>query len=172
MKPTTSFKKRVAEIRTLVAEQKFAVALDAVDSLLREWQDQPALLVLRGEIIQLMDEDGPSLEEAEAALKRATTLDDRNADSWLEFAHYQFAVVDDAKAAEKSFSRAISESCETLISALIGRAGALEELGRRRDAFDCLSVAKYLHNSVKPTNGSSSDTENLYDRWESLVGDA
>lgn len=172
MKPISNFKRKVTEIRALVAEDKFAKALAAVDNLLREWEDQPALLVLRSELIQMQDENGPSLDEAAAALKRATTLDERNADTWLEFGHFKFAVDDDAKSAEKSFSRAIAESSETLISALIGRAGALEEMGRKRDAFDCLSVAKYLHNSVMTNNGSSSYEDNLYDRWESLVGDS
>lgn len=171
MKRTASFKRGLTAIRTMMAEHRYAKALSAVEELLHEWEDQPALLVLRGELIQLQKEHGPSLEDAAVTLKRATTLDERNGDAWLEFGHFQFAVDDDAKAAEKSFQRAIATSSETLISALIGRAGALEEMGRKRDAFDCLSIAKYLHGSVKSNNGAASYEGSLYDRWESLIGD-
>lgn len=171
MKRTASFKRAMIAIRRMMTEGKYAKALSAVDELLLEWEDQPALLVLRGELIQLQEEGGPSLEDAAATLKRATTLDERNGDTWLEFGHFQFAVDDDAKAAEKSFQRAVAASSETLISALLGRAGALEEIGRKREAFDCLSIAKYLHSSVKSNNGAASYEGSLYERWESLVGD-
>ena len=122
------YKRATAEIRSLRGRRKFAEALASVDALLEEWPDQPALLVLRGELVQLQDEKGPPLEDAAASLKRATALDERNADAWLELGHFQFAVEDDAKAAEKSFGSSIAASSESLIAALIGRAGALEEL--------------------------------------------
>ncbi len=170
MKSTAGYKRALAEVQSLLARRKYGEALANVDALMGDWPDQPALLVLRGELIQLQAEDGPPLEDAAAALKRAVALDDRNADAWLELGHFQFAVEDDAKAAEKCFSRAIGASSAALVAALLGRAGALEELGRKQEAFDCLSVARYLQNATPQKNGAALDEAGLLERWESLVG--
>ncbi len=170
MNAITGYKGTISEVRSLMSRSKFSEALAEVDALLEQWPDQPALLVLRGELIQLQDENGPPLDEAVFALKRAATLDPRNADALLELAYFQFAVQDDSRAAEKSFSRSISASSEALISALVGRAGALEELGRKREAFDCLLVARYLQSSESTRNGSTEEQVDLFERFESLVG--
>jgi tetratricopeptide (TPR) repeat protein len=172
MKSTASFKRAMGAIRSRMASRKYAEALAQVEALLGQWEDQPALLVLRGELIQLRDEGGPSLQEAAEALKRATTLDERNADTWLELGHFQFAVEDDAKEAEKSFAQAVAASGASLIAALLGRAAALEELGRKSEAFDCLSAARYLQHAAGTRNGSTQDDISVFERWESLVGNA
>jgi tetratricopeptide (TPR) repeat protein len=169
MKGTNSFKRGMSTIRTHIANDKYAEALREVDRLLQDWKDQPALLVLRGELIQLQEKNGPSLEVAAGSLKMATTLDDQNGEAWLELGHYQFAVEDNAKAAEKSFAKAVSTSSETLAAALLGRAGALEEMGRTREAFDCLTIARYLQSTTDLKNGSSAAGESVFERWESLV---
>jgi len=171
MKRTANYKRRINAIRALMDDQKYAQALAKVDGLLGEWQDQPALLVLRAHLIQLQEEDGPPLEDAAEALKRATTLDEQNGDAWLELAHFQFAVEDNAKAADKSFAQAVDASRKTLIAALLGRAAALEELGRKPEAFDCLSAARYLQSAIAPNNHSPSAETSLFERWESLVAD-
>jgi len=172
MKRTAAFKRAVTAIRGLMSARKCAEALAEVDATLAQWEDQPALLILRGELIQLQDENGPPLDEAADALKRATALDERNGDAWLELGHFEFAALDDCKAAEKSFAQAVAASSQTLIAALVGRAAALEEMGRKREAFDCLSVARYLQSAASTKNGSAADEASLFDRWESLVGDA
>ena len=171
MKRTANYKRQIKAIRALMADQKYAQALNEVDKLLQEWQDQPALLVLRAELIQLQEKDGPPLEDAAEALKRATTLHEQNGDAWLELGHFQFAVEDNAKAAEKSFAHAVDASRETLIAALLARAAALEELDRKREAFDCLSAARYLQSAIAAHNDSRSAETNLFERWESLVTD-
>jgi tetratricopeptide (TPR) repeat protein len=172
MKSIGSFKRALGEIRSLMARRKHAEALAHVTALLGDWENQPALLVLRAELIQLQDENGPPLDAAGDALKRAVALNDRNADAWLELGHFQFAVNDDAKTAEKSFAAAVAASSESLIAALVARAGALEEMGRTRDAFDCLSVARYLQGAMPNKNGSAEGEASLFDRWESIVGNA
>lgn len=169
MNATSGYKASLAEIGSLMDRSKYAEALQAVESLLEKWPAQPALLVFRGELIQLQEDDGPSLDEAATALKQATQLDPRNADAWLEWGSFQFAVQDDAKAAEKSFSQAISTASDALISALIGRAGALEELGRTREAFELLVAARYLQSSPSTSNGSGAKEVDLFERFESLI---
>jgi hypothetical protein len=154
-----------------MATGKYAQALVDVDKLLEEWEDQPALLVLRSQLIQLQEEDGPPLEVASGALKRATTLHGTDGNAWLELAHFQFAVDDNAKVAEKSFAKAVGASRETLIAALLGRAAALEELNRKREAFDCLSAARSLQNAIASNSDSVSLETNLFERWESLVAE-
>src|SRR5438067_1422346 len=162
MKSTARYKRALAEIRSLRERRKYADSLAAVEALLGQWPDQPALLVLRGELIQLQGEQGPSLDDAAAMLKRAAVLDDRNADALLELAHFQMAVEDDTRTADRSFVSAIAASTESLIAALVGRAGALEELGRKQEAFDCLSTARYLQNATATKNGSSGDQAGLF----------
>jgi len=172
MKSTTGFKRALAQIRLHRQRQKYGQALAEIDALLSQWPDQPALLILRAELIQLQDEQGPSLDDAVGALKRATVLDERNADAWLELGHFQLAIEDDARAAEKSFTAAVAFSSESLIGALVGRAGALEELGRKQEAFDCLSAARYLQSAAATKSSASDDKQSVLQRWESLVGTA
>ena len=171
MKRIGNYNRTMTVIRSLMGARKYVEALVQLDALLNEWEDQPALLVLRGELIQLQDEDGPALDQAAVALKRAAALDERNADAWLELGHFQFAVDDDAKAAEKSFARGVMASSESLIAALLGRAAALEELGRKREAFDCLSMARHLQRAMESGDETMADATSLFERWESLVGD-
>ena len=167
-----NYEAKLADIYSLIERAKAAEALRALDHLMLVWPEQPALLVLRGELIQMQDQDGPDLDEASAALKRATRLDPSSANAWLEFAQFQFAVKDNAKAAEKSFAIAISTASEVLIAALIGRAGALEELGKRREAFECLHVARSLQDSHSTGERSEFQEEDLFDRWDSLIGES
>jgi tetratricopeptide (TPR) repeat protein len=172
MKTTASYKRAVAAIRSFRQRHKYAEALASLEALLNQWPDQPVLLLLRAELIQLQDEQGPRLDDAAIALKRAVALDDGNADAWLELGHFQFAIKDDARAAEKSFVQAIGASSATLIAALVGRAAALEELGRNSEAFDCLSAARYLQSAAATKNGAPVGEADLLGRWESLVGNA
>jgi hypothetical protein len=158
-------------IQKLMADHKYAQALVEVDKLLEQWEDQPALLVLRGELIQLQEEGGPHLEDAADALKRATILHDKNGDAWLELGHYQLAVEDNAKAADRSFAKAVDTSRETLIAALLGRAAALDELNRKSEAFDCLSAARSLQMAIASNEHSPHVETNLLERWESLVAE-
>jgi tetratricopeptide (TPR) repeat protein len=169
MKGIANYKRQTRAIRALMSDRKYAQALEELDKLLQEWHQQPALLVLRGELIQLQEENGPPLEEAADALKRATVLHENDAGAWLELAHFQFAVEDNTKAAEKSFARAVDISRETLVAALIGRAAALDELNRKSEAFDCLSAARYLQSAIAANNHSPSAKNSLFERWESLV---
>lgn len=169
MSTVAEFKSGISKIHSLLDKEKFGAALRELDSLMMEWPNQPALLVLRGELIQLQEEDGPPIDEAIAALKKATVLDARNADAWLELGYIQFSVQDDAKTADKSFVRSISAASQTLVSALIGRAGALEELGKKSEAFECLLIARYLQRSPL-VKGETDEEVNLFDRFQSLVG--
>jgi hypothetical protein len=171
MKRTASYKRKVTAVQALMADRKYSQALAEVDELLQEWEDQPALLVIRSQLIQLQEDDGPPLDAAADALKRATMLYEKDSSAWLELAHFQFAVEDNARAAEKSFAKAVNASCETLIEALIGRAAALDELNRKSEAFDCLSAAKNLQNAIAPSKGSHPTETRLFERWESLVAE-
>jgi tetratricopeptide (TPR) repeat protein len=169
MNGISGYEGKLEEVQSLMSRAKFAEALQRLDELLQQWPDQPALLVLHGELIQLQNETGLELEEAAAAFKRATKLDPRNADAWLELGQFQYAVKDNAKTAEKTFAQAIAVASETLVAALIGRAGALEELGRKREAFDCLHAARSLQNADSTSGNSEFQELDLFERWESLI---
>jgi tetratricopeptide (TPR) repeat protein len=85
----------------------FAKALALVDRLLKQWPDNPLLLVKRAQLIQLQEtEEGPSLEEAKASLERAVGLDEASPAPLIELGFFLFAVEDNAKAALPCFQKA------------------------------------------------------------------
>lgn len=147
MKNATTFKRRLTHARKLAQQEDFAAALAIVDELLADWPGAASLHVLRAELIQLGEDDGPPLEEAKRSLNEALRLDDESIDAMLEKAHFEFAIEDDAKMAAKTFDTAIERSTAALVNALLGRAAALAELERRDEAFDCLARARWLQSS-------------------------
>jgi tetratricopeptide (TPR) repeat protein len=172
MKPTRGYRQRLATIRRLMEAGDYRSALNEVAALSDDWPGAAPLHVLRARLIQLQEEDNdrtPSLEEAKTVLKRAIDLDDPSLSPLLEQAHYQFAVEDDAKAALQTFKKAAQAYKEVLIEALLGQAAALEELGRREEAFDCLSQARLLQTAINGDAARQPWSEQLLQRWNELA---
>jgi tetratricopeptide (TPR) repeat protein len=155
MKPVSSFKRRLEKIRRLADQKKHGKAFDEADRLLREWPDNPELLVLWSDLLQLQEEDkGPSLEAAKAALQRAADLDDQAPQPLIELGYYLYALEDDNKGAAKLFDRAISLSRRLLEDALVGKVKALEDLGRGEEAWKYVEEIIWL----RRTNGQARDS--------------
>ena len=170
MKSTSTYKRKLSAIRRERKAGHYAGALEMVDHLLADWPGSACLHVMRAELIQLLpDEAGPPLSDAIDSLRTAVDLDDRSPEALLEQGHYQFAVEDDAKVAAKTFSKAVDRSQRLLVASLLGRAAALEELGRRAEAFDCLAAARWLQSNNGTTHGSGEE-QRLLSQWESLLG--
>ncbi len=175
MKSTSTYKRKLSVIRRVRKVGRYAEALEMVDQLLASWPGSACLHVMRAELIQLLpDKGGPTLSDAIDSLRAAVDLDDRSPEALLEQGHYQFAVEDDAKGAAKTFSKAVDRGKRLLIGALLGHAAALEELGRRAEAFDALAAARWLQSSNGATHGggahSSDEEQRLLNQWESLLG--
>ena len=169
MKSTSTYRRKISAIRREKKAGRHAEALAMVDGLLADWPGSSGLHVMRAELIQLQDGSGPALAEAIDSLRAAVDLDGGSPEALLEQGHYQFAVEDDAKAAAKTFSKAVDRSKRYLVAALLGQAAALEELGRRAEAFDALAAARWLQSSNGGTHNSSEEQQ-LLNQWESLSG--
>ena len=65
------------------------------------------LWILRGDAIQLCEDDEIEIEDAEASYRQALELDPRSADAFESLGHYTYAILDDARGALEYFHRAI-----------------------------------------------------------------
>jgi hypothetical protein len=156
MKSTSSFKRGVAKARREWLAKRYDRALAQVDRLLEEWADNPQLLVMWADLVQLQGgEDGPTLEDAKAAYQRAADLDQPSPSALLELGHFHYAVEDDAEKATQFFAKAINLCKSQLRQALLGQAKALAERDRKAEALACLAEAYWLetHDS-KQRNGA------------------
>jgi tetratricopeptide (TPR) repeat protein len=170
MKPTSSFRKFMDKIRRDCKSERFDRALTELNRLLCRWPDNPALLIMRAELIQLQDAHAasPSLDDARADLERAAELDERCPNAQIELGHFLFAVKDNPKAALRCFKKATVMCRHLLKETLLGQADVLVELGRDADARACLVEAKCIH-SHNGRPSTDPDEESIRDRLNSLT---
>jgi len=160
MKSTTSFKRGLANVRRHWRARRYPHALTEVTRLLEQWPDNPQLLILWANLVQLQDEQtGPTLDEAKAALQRAVELDEESPAAWIERGYFLDAVADDAPAASKCFEKAIGLCRRFLREALLSQARVLSELERPAEALACIAEAYWLHshNGQPPSSSIGAD---------------
>lgn len=147
-----NMKRGLAQVRRQWRTGRYDRALAQVDRLLKDWPDNPHLLILRGNLIQLQEDDaGPTLKDAKRALQRAVDLDEESPSALIELGHFLNASEDDAKAAAKCFAKAIRLCKRLLKEALLAQAKVLSELDRRPEALACLTEVYWLQSQ----NGKS-----------------
>jgi tetratricopeptide (TPR) repeat protein len=89
-------------LKRLLKTQRWEEALTRVDDLLAANPFAAQLYLLRGQLIQLQgDNTAYSLEDAEAAFRRALELDDTSLDALVELMHFYDAVGTDTTKAIK-----------------------------------------------------------------------
>ena len=133
IKSSTSMKRGLAQVRQQWRARRYDRALADVDRLLKNCPDNPHLLTMRGNLIQLQEDDqGPTLKDAKLALQRAADLDEESPRALIELGHFLYASEDDAKAAARCFAKAVRLCKRLLKEALTGQAKVLAEL---RPAF-------------------------------------
>ena len=150
-------KKGLERVRKAEKAGRIDQALAELEKLLELSPENPALLLLRAELIQLGSETAPPLAEAKECLRLATELESDSPAGWLELGHFALAVEDDAQAAIRSFDQAIRRGRELLTEALAGKAKALAELRQREEALACLAKAYWVQNQTgdkTPSNGT------------------
>lgn len=167
MKPTRSFKQGVAKVRRLWLAEKNEQALAEVSRLLEEWPDNPFLLILWADLVQLQDADkGPNLEDAKKAYRHAVDLDDQSPAALIELGKYLHAVEDQPGSAAKCFAKAAALAKQLLKEALLAQAESLSELERAQDALACLAEAYWLQSH----NGKSAEGSGESEILERLKG--
>ncbi len=154
-KRASALKSELEKVRRLCDKAQYDRAFAAVEQLLKQWPDNPHVLVMWANLLQLQEEDvGPSLEKARAALQRAVDLDEQAPMPLIELGQYLFALEDDAKGASKCFDKAIALCKRMLKEALLGKAKALTELERSSEAFACLAQGYWIQSlNGKSLNG-------------------
>ena len=147
MKAELSLKRGLTEVWRSWEVGHYDHALAKLDRLIESSPANAPLLIMRAQLIQLQespDEANPSYDDALAALKLATALDAQSPVALIELGYFLYALADDAKAASKSFRKAIPVCRDLLREALLGQAKALAELDREAEALACLVEAYSL----------------------------
>ncbi len=161
-------KRGLAQVRHQWGARRYDRALAEVDRLLQHWPDNPHLLTMRGNLIQLQENDeGPTLKDAKLALQRAADLDEESPRTLIELGHFLYASEDDAKAAAKRFAKAIRLCKRLLKEALMGQAKVLAELERRSEAVACLTEAYWLQSRNGKSAGGRAE-EKILEQLEAL----
>ena len=78
-----------------------------INEALEEFPASPALWCLRGDLIQLSDDDNFTLEDALESYKKAIELDPNNAEAYEAIGHFYNAVNADPATAESYFRKAV-----------------------------------------------------------------
>lgn len=151
----TKLEKAIERVHRAEKAGRIDQALAELDGLMGFSPENPALLMLRAELIQLGSENAPPLAEAKECLRHLTELESESPMAWLELAHFSLAVEDDAKAALFSFDKAIRICQEMLTDALAGKAKALAELRQREEALACLAKAYWVQNQAGDSTASN-----------------
>jgi tetratricopeptide (TPR) repeat protein len=155
MKSTAEFKRRLEKIRRLCDKKQHARAFEETTQLLKHTPDNPQILILWANLLQLQEEEkGPGLEEAKGALQRAVDLDDQSPSAWIELGYYLYALEDDNKAALKCFDEAVALARRLLKEALVGKVKALEDLGRAEEGWQYVEEVVWLQSQ----NGKAPDS--------------
>lgn len=138
------------------------LALKDTDTLLEAWPGTPQLHSVRASLIQLSDDpSAPSLEDARKALHRAAELDEESPAWPNELGHFLFSVQDAPKEALRCFDQAEKKATAQLEDALLGKARALQELGRRSEALHCLGLVHFLRLHARQEKAAGSIMESL-----------
>jgi len=122
---------RLSDIRKRVARDGEATESDIeeLDDILESEGPTVDLLILRGQLIQLIGDDDPeALDEAFACYQEAVALDPLSAEAHEEIAHFLDDVADEPAEAETFFRKAIELGAGE--TAREGLAQVLGQLGR------------------------------------------
>jgi tetratricopeptide (TPR) repeat protein len=125
---------RLNKIRKRVAREGTAVPADIeeLDQILEADGPSAEILILRGQLMQLVaDEEPDALDEALACFRDAIELDPASAEACEELAHFLDDVADEPEEAEVFFRRAIELGAGE--SAREGLRDVLSQLGRNEE---------------------------------------
>lgn len=144
MNGTAGYPKGVAEVLSLLEEERFDKALKRLEDLKNRWPGNAQLYILWARVVQLQDESAHSLGEAKRALQQAIEFDKQSPAATIELGYFLDNVEDNPQGAAKVFAQGVSAARGLLIEGLLGEARSLIQLNRREDAVRCLVEAHQL----------------------------
>jgi tetratricopeptide (TPR) repeat protein len=104
------------------------------------------LLLLKGQLIQLLDEDSElgELQDASDALESAVELDGESIDALNELATFRYVIEDNHDEAILLFEKSIVKCLEFLKEAYLGKAKCFFETDRVFESLNCLNEGLQL----------------------------
>src|SRR5262245_36923902 len=144
MRTTKTYKSGLARIRKAWRTGRYERALEEVERLLSSWPDNPSLLRMRAELVQLQEETKHRLVDVRADLERAVALNEESPAALIELGHFLSTVEDNPAAASRCFGKAITLCRRFLTEALLAQADTLLEIDRKPDALAHLAEAYFL----------------------------
>jgi tetratricopeptide (TPR) repeat protein len=144
MTNTRSLKQGFSKVFRHWRDNKYDLALDIVEELLKSWPGNSRLHILWASLVQLQDRPSHQLDEVKKAFQRAMELDKDSPAAAVELGHFLDAVEDDPQAASKVFAEGTLSARRLLIDGLLGQARALLQMDKRDEALKCLMESLYL----------------------------
>jgi len=122
------------------------VSYKIVNKFLEKCPFLTRLLLLKGQLIQLLDEDSElgELQDASDALESAAELDDGSIDVLNELAMFRHVVEDEHDEAILLFEKSIVKCLDFLEEAYLGKAKCLFETDRVFESLNCLNEGLQL----------------------------
>jgi hypothetical protein len=163
MNNASGFKRKLSIVSRLWEAKDYDAALAEVESLLATWPGNAHLHVLQASLIQLQEDPKYDLAEVKSLLRHAVELDRGSSAAAIELGHFLDTVEDDPQAAVKAYAEGVSTARNLLIDALIGRAKAFLQLGKRSECKECVLEVMHLSSYQSASRRSKSDdTESDY----------
>lgn len=124
--------RQLQAIRILRRGKKYSALIVKINDLLKIHPFFVPLLVLKGQALQLLENEkgAYNLREAKRVLTLATKIDPKAGDALSELGSYIYAIEGQSRRALGLFERSIHTSLESLKEAQIGRIKCLMDLGR------------------------------------------
>ncbi len=145
-----SYRELKSRINELYQHNDYNAALQLTEQGLEVYPCAPALLLMKGVLLQLVDDDSP-LEEARHYLESAEMYDCGQNSPTIELGNFSYALDQDSNAALRYFQRAEALALSILEEALVGQVRALLDIGKFDEARQVLDEAK----TSIPTSGAT-----------------
>jgi tetratricopeptide (TPR) repeat protein len=142
----TQISENLKNVQRLLRENQYSKSLLIVNKLLEKYPFSTRLLLLKGQLIQLLDEDSElgELRDALDALESAVELDGESIDALNELAMFRYVVEDKHDEAMLLFEKSIVKCLEFLEEAYLGKAKCLFETDRVFESLNCLNEGLQL----------------------------
>lgn len=170
MSTLKDFKRTLSSVTGLLKKRKYDLALAKVTGLLEAWPGNSSLYRLWARLVELQENPDNSLDEVEAALRRAVELDEDSPAGPIELGHFLDAVKDEPQDALDAHTQGVSVARRLLIEGLIGQVNALRQLGRPKEFHDCLLKLLRLTQFEQGSNGSAPEESSSDIIFESPTG--
>jgi tetratricopeptide (TPR) repeat protein len=141
MTSSQSIKKGISKIFGHWERGDYDQALTDTEVLLKNSPASSQLHVIWASLAQLQESPGHDLQAIKSALEFAVDIDRDSPNPPIELGYFLDSVEDDPAAAAKAFSTAIARAERLLVDALMGKARALVQLEKEKEAARCMIKA-------------------------------